>query len=194
MTIGNRLQILRTAKGMSQPQLARAAGVSQQLISQIEKGRNISSKALPALASALGCSIWDIDPRFIDVVEPPKTTRVPIYEFEDIAGIEEYPKTDNVIALGGLEKGDWFATYAPNDAMDLVAPEGSLLIINRAETNLEDDGVYIFEVKGGFLLRRYRAGNPPRLLPHSINPEFFALPLEAGMKVIGRCRRSRRYL
>lgn len=62
--IGARIGAVRTLRGLTQSQLASAAGVAQAQISQWESGRVIpSAAALGALAAALGCTAGDlIDP------------------------------------------------------------------------------------------------------------------------------------
>lgn len=55
--LSERLRTARIDKGMTQIDLAKKSGVSQSTISDIERGRNESSKELPDLARALGCSI-----------------------------------------------------------------------------------------------------------------------------------------
>ncbi|WP_374831085.1 helix-turn-helix domain-containing protein [Paenochrobactrum pullorum] len=64
MSIAENLKRLREAKKFSQGSLASASGVSQQLISQLERGINQSTKNLPKLAEALGVSVSEIDPSF----------------------------------------------------------------------------------------------------------------------------------
>lgn len=49
---------------MSQAALAEAAGVKQQLISQIENGKNVTTKKLPDIARALNCEVYDLDPNY----------------------------------------------------------------------------------------------------------------------------------
>lgn len=66
MGIGSTVKALRAGKKWSQAQLASASGVSQQLISQIERDINESTKELPALANALGVKPSDLDPAFGD--------------------------------------------------------------------------------------------------------------------------------
>jgi len=64
MNVGKNLKRIRKDKGVSQVDLAKAAGVSQQLISQIEGGKNVTTNRLPEIASVLGCEVWDIDPKY----------------------------------------------------------------------------------------------------------------------------------
>jgi transcriptional regulator with XRE-family HTH domain len=54
----NRLKALREAKGLSQEQLRKQAGLSQSVITKSENGKNLpGSKALDKLARALDCTI-----------------------------------------------------------------------------------------------------------------------------------------
>jgi transcriptional regulator with XRE-family HTH domain len=44
--------------------------VSQQLVSQIERGENVSTKYLPQIARALKCQVGDIDPSYLAAEQP----------------------------------------------------------------------------------------------------------------------------
>lgn len=81
MTIAENVKRLRKEAGLSQGQLAEVSGVSQQLISQIEGGKNNTTKHLSALAKALGCKLADIDPQLTDVISddpfPDRYLRLP---------------------------------------------------------------------------------------------------------------------
>jgi transcriptional regulator with XRE-family HTH domain len=66
MNIAQNLIRLRKVTGYSQVELAERSKVSQQLISQIERGENTSTKYLPALAGALGCRVGDLDESYIE--------------------------------------------------------------------------------------------------------------------------------
>lgn len=61
MGIGENLKRLRTERRLSQKDLAGLSGVSQQLISQIERGENRTTKELPDLARALNVGVQEID-------------------------------------------------------------------------------------------------------------------------------------
>jgi transcriptional regulator with XRE-family HTH domain len=76
MTVAENLRRLRSAAGLSQARLAEEANVSQQLVSQIERGENVSTKYLPQLARAIGCAVADIDPSYqsdSDLLDDPIT-------------------------------------------------------------------------------------------------------------------------
>ena len=56
--IGERIRQLRTAKGVSQTELAEKAGLSQPHIVRIEQGRySVGLDTLQTIAKALGCTV-----------------------------------------------------------------------------------------------------------------------------------------
>lgn len=71
-TLAENLKRIREDKGWSQVKLAQASGVSQQLISQIENGKNTKTKELPELAKALHVTVAELDENFIDVAMTPE--------------------------------------------------------------------------------------------------------------------------
>lgn len=87
----------RKRKGMSQPQLARAAGCSQQLIAAIEKGDQASTKFLPQLALALDVAPGDLDSSWAAVAGsqtppvPPGPFILPGRDFPIYASVEGGP-------------------------------------------------------------------------------------------------------
>lgn len=64
MTLAKNLKALRDRRGISQGELAKLTGISQQSLSRLENGRDLTSKNLPKIASALGVSVSDLDPNF----------------------------------------------------------------------------------------------------------------------------------
>lgn len=68
MSIAENVKRFREDAGLSQKELARQAGISQQLVSQLESGANQSTKHLPAIARVLGKTLIDFDPNLADVL------------------------------------------------------------------------------------------------------------------------------
>lgn len=57
----NRIKELRRTKGISQDELAHVLGVTQQTVAKWESGRTYPrARQIPAIASALNCSINDL--------------------------------------------------------------------------------------------------------------------------------------
>jgi len=64
MHVGLKIIDLRKSKGFRQTDLAERAGISQAIISRVEKGtRNPTPKMLEKIAVALGCEFTDITPK-----------------------------------------------------------------------------------------------------------------------------------
>jgi transcriptional regulator with XRE-family HTH domain len=93
MTIADNLKRLRLKAGLSQPELARKAGVTQQLVSQIETGKNFTTRTLPQLATALGVTVDKIDPNYVAGALSQSKARAEIEriyrELEDFPDLEE---------------------------------------------------------------------------------------------------------
>lgn len=68
-----------------------------------------------------------------------------------------------------LPPGDYFALKVRGDSMDRVSPEGSIIIVNRADATLVSGRAYVFSVGGEVTYKRWRP-RPPRLEPYSTNP------------------------
>lgn len=83
MGLAENLKRLRAKERMSQTTLAKEAGVSQQLISQIERGDNASTKELARIARALGAGLKELDPRFVGVVVTTDAARDELNEIYD---------------------------------------------------------------------------------------------------------------
>jgi phage repressor protein C with HTH and peptisase S24 domain len=62
MSLKANLLRLRSAKAWTQAELARRAGVSQQVIADIESGRTIRPRQLHEIAAALGTTVEQLDP------------------------------------------------------------------------------------------------------------------------------------
>jgi SOS-response transcriptional repressor LexA len=71
----------------------------------------------------------------------------------------------------GLPAGDWVALEVRGRSMERIAPEGSTIIVNRADRTLLNGRYYVIvsdDGEGQF--KRYRA-NPARFLPYSLDAD-----------------------
>ena len=61
MSIGSNIKRIREAQGMSQTELAKAVGVTQSMLCQVERGTKALSLPLGAdIAGVLNCNIEDL--------------------------------------------------------------------------------------------------------------------------------------
>jgi phage repressor protein C with HTH and peptisase S24 domain len=140
---GKKLKAARKAKGWSQQQLADASGVKQQLISQMEKGKNSRSVYLLAIAAALEIPVADITAENMSVPDSAKNAIIRKTEL-----ISASP-TDKIAVYAAAEGGNGFMVIS-TDAIDYVGRPSILENIN--------DGYGIYVV-GESMVPLYRPGD-----------------------------------
>ncbi len=77
------------------------------------------------------------------------------------------------------------------DSMDRISPEGSFIVVNRAERRLESNKPFVFAVRGEATYKLWRP-DPPSLFPFSTNPnnEPIFPKRRRDWEVVGRVRRT----
>lgn len=104
-------------------------------------------------------------------------------------GITNVDVEKHVIAVD-LPKGDWIALKVKGDSMDRLAPDGSIIFVNRADHHLREDQFYVFSTgSGSATFKRYRGGKTVRLQPYSSNSDHETQIAPPDLRVIGRVRR-----
>lgn len=168
MGIGSNVRAFRKAKEWSQAELAEASGVSQQLISQIERDVNESTRELPALARALGVRAADIDPAFRDdQVNEVRSADIPLPAVRDLprdipvlgtaAGSDhargafqlsaeavDYVRRPPALATSLTA----YALYVEGDSMSPKFEPGDLIYVNPSRPARPGDFVVIEEMLG----------------------------------------------
>lgn len=208
MSIAQNLAKLRSRAGLSQGELAKLSGVSQQLISQIEQGKNLSTKHLPKLANALGVGIGEIDPDYTGAASTVRMIKVVgLVQAGVFEEAWEWPEEDHyevpIPTSPALHGVPLLAVETRGTSMNRRYPEGTVLIYTNA--------VHTFEqIKPGrrYIVERERAdgtreatvkllwldsNGKPWLLPESDDPLFQApisLDDEANdtIRILGQVR------
>jgi SOS-response transcriptional repressor LexA len=111
----------------------------------------------------------------------------------ELADPDSQIPTDEVplLAYAELGRGDFFALDVKGDSMNRISPEGSRIVVNRAERTLVADAPYVFAVRGEATYKLWQP-SPPHLEPFSTNPVHKPIFVRgrADMEVIGRVRRT----
>jgi SOS-response transcriptional repressor LexA len=95
-----------------------------------------------------------------------------------------------LLAFADLGRGDYFALKVAGDSMDRVSPDGSIIIVDRADRERVAGRFYVFARRGEATYKRWRR-DPPRLEPFSTNPANEPIFVsEDGFEVVGRVRRT----
>ena len=181
--VGTRIKKAREALGMTQVALARAVGVSQQAVMELESGRAKGTKHTAKFARALGQ-----DPLWLEtgdgrIREPAKAKRQaraePQEELPDLAGYERIPLFDmrtasgadalaNTASAAGFElfASAWLRQISPSpfsqlavlamsgDSMEPTLGHADHALIDTAQQNLRREGLYVLKLEDTLLIRR----------------------------------------
>lgn len=195
MTLADNLRRIREERGHSQAGLAKLARVSQQLISRLESGRDQTTKKLPALATALGVLVTELDPAYVVEVASPDIVLIPRLSWVSAGALRPHVSIEDLsdwpkVAAIDLPKGDWIALEVEGDSMDRISPPGSLIFVNRNDRRLVANACYVIaDEQGEATYKRYRP-NPDRFEPVSLNPAYEPLYPDNEPVIIGRVKRS----
>lgn len=191
-TIAENLRRLRKAAGLSQAALAEKAGVSQQLVSQLENNKNFSTTELPGLAFALGVPVHEIDSAYMPDMSGIPTIAVPLVTWVSAGGLMQHDVgVDRLATLHftDLPPGDWIALRVNGESMNRISPDGSTIIVNRRDKTLVSKKCYVIDDgEGNATFKRYRP-DPDRFEPVSTE-DFATLFPDNTPTIIGRVYRS----
>lgn len=174
--------------------VAELAGVSQQLISQLESGKNVTTTELPAIAQALGVGVHEIDPAYSTDADGIPTLNIPYLAWVSAGAMMREDVSDE--ALGVLRvadlsaSGDWIALKVVGDSMDRISPPESVIFVDRKDRNLVVNACYVIaDDEGNATYKRFRSG-PHRFEPVSTNASHEPIFPENDPIIVGRVRRS----
>jgi len=149
----------------------RAVGADEMLAMEAVSGTPVPSPNVPAPVPLLS---WVSAGKLSDA-----DSQIPV---------EDVP----LLAFADLGRGDFFALKVVGDSMDRHSPEGSIIVVNRAERELLPDKPYVFWHRTMGTTYKLWQPKPPRLEPYSWNaankPIFVERKRDFG--VIGRVRRT----
>jgi transcriptional regulator with XRE-family HTH domain len=192
--VGENLRNIRKLKKLSQVKVAELAGVSQQLISQLESGKNETTTELPAIAQALGVGVHEIDPAYSTDAAGIPTLNVPYLAWVSAGAMMRDDISDE--ALGVLRvadlppSGDWIALKVSGDSMDRISPPDSVIFVDRKDVSLVTNACYVIaDDEGNATYKRFRSG-PKRFEPVSTNPSHEPIFPDNDPIIVGRVRRS----
>lgn len=192
-SIAENLKRLRAEAELSQAALAEKAGVSQQLISQLERNVNSSTKELPAIAQALGAPVHEIDEAYVMVAGGIATTVVPLIAWVSAGAMAQDHFGGEALGqlhIGDLPAGDWIALQVRGDSMDRISPPDSIIAVNRKDKRLVPNACYVIaDDNGDATYKRYRS-DPMRFEPVSTNPSHEAIFPDREPIIVGRVKRS----
>lgn len=192
----DRLKYARHKAGFESPTAAAKAFRElniNTLISHENGNRDISRKAAEKYAKAFGVDagwiLFDGEAAAnLDAYTVPLLSMVSAGNLRHQDGILK-SDIERYIRVSDLPKGEWVALQVDGDSMDRIAPDGAIILVDRADDRLIDGRYYIFSLEGGeATFKRYRR-NPERLQPFSTNPDHTSINVDGDLYVFGRVRR-----
>ena len=133
----------------------------------------------------------------VPVPSPYVPTQVPLIDWVTAGKMAEprsqIPVEDvPLLAFADLGRGDFFALKVEGNSMDRISPEGSIIVVNRADRTLVSGKCYVFSLRGATTFKLWHGGDPPYLAPNSWDgshePQF--VKKMKDLEVVGRVRRT----
>jgi SOS-response transcriptional repressor LexA len=201
MSLGSRLRQAREAAGISQRELARRSGLSQQLISKLENGLVESTTEVFPLAEALA-----VDARWLatgrgemlarggDSEKPSASAYVPLIswvaagnwrELAEPGSPDEEPR---LIPVTCRVSRSAYALKVQGDSMEPVFPNGSIIIVDPAGDARQ--GAYVVmrldDAKEATFKQLIEDGGSRLLKP--LNPRYPIMPIRENATLCGVVR------
>ncbi|MFN0191047.1 MAG: helix-turn-helix domain-containing protein [Aestuariivirga sp.] len=170
MGLAENIKVRRSAKSYSQAELAESAGVSQQLINALENGKVGSTKFMPEIAAALGCTVRELDPRFGNADRPKQNPSYVVKSASElpILAAKEMPPVSMSVEIS-VEPVDFMDRppllenvrdgYALFVADDLMSPElerGDMVLVNPHFPPIPNTTCILLQESGGARIGKVR--------------------------------------
>jgi SOS-response transcriptional repressor LexA len=176
-------------------------GLERNYIRDLIEGKkeSFNQAKLPFVAQALEWSVPELLGNETAIIKPQrdrKLFQVPLLD-SVTAGKLRTPSTQipvedvPLLAFADLGRGEFFALRVEGDSMDRISPDGSVIVVNKADRSLINGKYYVFSVRGETTFKVWQSGDPAHLAPFSTNPlnkpVFFK---RKDFEVIGRVKRT----
>lgn len=175
--IPENIKDLRKRARPPQPALAKKAGVSQQLISQLENGVNLTTKYLPQIAKALGVTMAEVDETFAD--QPGRAANSSIPDLEIFAGlggggefevwangydgvpsdpdqVRGYWQIPNYLVRRRGDLRNIYAWEVRGDSMEPTIFGGSVVFVDTSQSTPPPDDIYAVNFGDGLMVKRLK--------------------------------------
>lgn len=171
-TYGRRLAVARKARGLTQAQLARAAGIGQSDVSKLERGEMMKSTATVRLAAAV-----DVHPNWLEqggLPHPDFVTGITVRSGPRLVALPSRPRVGIDIEdaraaelrevswgelMGAKELPDSFTLPVDGQPLGGFAP-GERVIFSRSARPIPGKPVLLVDTDGNYFMRRYVERKP----------------------------------
>ncbi|MEM0326824.1 MAG: XRE family transcriptional regulator [Desulfurococcaceae archaeon] len=188
--IGDRIRKLRRILGLTQKEFSEKIGISRSRVAEIEAGEPTKESVLIAISRTFGVSLewlkYGTGEMFLlkEELIPAELVAIPVIT-EAGAGVRYTP--DHVlIERSRLKHYKVEAFKVVGDSMMPTVQEGEYVLIDRQDTELYDNVVYLIACEdNGIKIRRLRHISG-QWWAFADNPKYAPEPYTEGCKIIGR--------
>lgn len=153
---------------LSQVELARHVGITQQAVNQLEKGETQRPRKLKELAHALECTEdWLLggDDKPLPPAGVPLISWVQAGKMSEVVDNYQPGDAEDWVAFPA-KHSKMIALSVKGTSMNRVSPDGSTIIVDLVDRELVANRLYVFKTGDSATFKRYK-DNPPRLEPDS---------------------------
>lgn len=171
MTLGKRVQAARQHRKLTQAELAKRVGMSQQALSRLERDDNESSAKLAEIAIECGVSpAWLAREQGPMVVVHQESRGDDAFiaingyaggvALGDGSAIEEYAEAHKLkFRISSLRKQGLLGRplevyYGNGDSMEPNIRDGDAILVDRSDTMPRDDSIFLLESEDGAVVKR----------------------------------------
>lgn len=184
----NNIRNLRKNRGWSQGELAERANSTTSQISRLERGNlQLTVRWLELIANALHCKPYQLISNIRETVKIPVIGWVSAGHFTnaDSVALQDIGNHET-IECADINPTTCFGLRITGDSMNLIAPEGSTIIVDVSRKEPVDKRFYVVANNGGEATFKQFKIDPPRLEPCSTNPTHETLFPKGEILIIGR--------
>ena len=155
MKYGNRIKILRETLRMTQKELAERLEISQSYLCSIESGKlQANAKVLFGLAKMFGVRMLWLEEGIGEMFSGQfNNFGTFVREKENISGLSCLPRILSLVEVGKL-----IVCKVVSDNMEPLLAAGDEVLVDVTENQVENFGVYLFEIESERVFKRFVNG------------------------------------
>ena len=208
MSLGERLREARRARGWTQPEAARRAGLNENSISRYERGDRLPDlTCLMKLVEVYGVGVeWLLSSERGSLEDARVVESVPVLEARGAlasagpGGVAEEVWEDEEVPFPKV----WLREHRVNvrqsllfrvsgDSMDPTVPHGSWVLVDRGSVELFPGRIYVLRIEGELVVKRVEREERAWWVV-SDNPGWERFRFDVGVEVVGEVRWTARWL
>jgi len=127
--------------------------------------------------------------RLSDAISVPLVSSITAGRLESRQGVRP-ADVEQFISMSGHGPGEWIAMHVEGTSMDRIAPDGSIIFVNRAQSQPADGKPFVFASANDEGEATFKLYSDHFLMPFSFDPMHRPIPIpQSGLRIVGRVRK-----